>query len=88
MVKKTPQSADEEQEKALAALKSLGAASNPLGSALAEAANKTIDHFKASGADPNDRIELWGKRAARLAALFALIWLVISLLQDFHILAP
>lgn len=58
---------------------------SPLGSSLADAANETRRHFNAADADQNDRIEVWGKRVARIAALAFVVWLIWSLLHDLRL---
>ena len=60
---------------------------NVLGSTLADAATRARDHFGAVEADPHDRIEVWGRRIARLAALGFVVWLIVSLIQDW-LIAP
>ncbi|MBX9619737.1 MAG: hypothetical protein K2X10_11365 [Hyphomicrobiales bacterium] len=77
---------DEQQAKAKDALEELARPGvSPLGSSLADAANRTRDHFGAADADQDDRIEVWGKRVARIAALGFVIWLIWSLLHDLRL---
>ncbi len=77
---------DEQQAKAKEVLAQLSRPGvSPLGSSLADAANRTRDHFGAADADQDDRIEVWGKRVARIAALGFVIWLIWSLLHDLRL---
>lgn len=79
---------DEQQAKAKEALAEFARPGiSPLGSSLADAANRTRDHFGAADADQDDRIEVWGKRIARIAALGFVVWLIWSLLHDLRLVS-
>ena len=83
MVAPQDPSSDPTQSKALKTLANLNTPQNTaLGSSLADAANRARDHFSANEVDGHDRIEIWGRRIARLAALLFVAWLIYSFIQD------
>ncbi len=52
-------------------------------SSLARSAEKTRDHFLGKDADPDDPIEIWGKRIGRLLSIGIVLYLVTYLYNTF-----
>lgn len=71
----------EEQREARRILDRVSTDSESLGtSSLARSALRARDHFAGADADPDDAIEVWGRRIGRIASavlvVILLIWLV------------
>ena len=56
-------------------------------SSLARVADRVAAHYRADDAPPDDAIEIWGKRIARILALIAFVALAYHLLTT-YILPP
>jgi len=54
-------------------------------SSLARSAEKTRDHFLGKDADPDDPIEIWGKRIGRVLSIAIVLYLVIYLYNMFFV---
>ncbi len=84
MAKRHEDIAAERQRDAKAALDRLDQQTETLGSsAFARMANKVTEHFSAQDLDEDDKIELWGTRIGRIAALIFAIGLVIYLIKTY-----
>lgn len=70
----------ERREKALKDLEHAAAGSEVFGtSAFVRQAEKASAHFRGDDADPDDRIEVWGRRIGRSLSLIAFFGLLIYL---------
>ncbi len=54
-------------------------------SSFARSAEKTRDHFLGKDSDPNDPIEVWGKRIGRVLSVFITIGLLLYLYNTFFV---
>ena len=54
-------------------------------SSLARSAEKTRDHFLGKDADPDDPIEIWGKRIGRVLSIAIVLYLLTYLYNMFFI---
>lgn len=54
-------------------------------SSLARSAEKTRDHFLGKDADPDDPIEIWGKRIGRVLSIAIVLYLVTYLYNMFYV---
>ena len=54
-------------------------------SSLARSAEKTRDHFLGKDADPDDPIEIWGKRIGRVLSIAIVLYLVTYLYNMFFV---
>lgn len=76
------QSDEQRRQEALKDLEEAAAGSEVFGtSAFARQARRASAHFSGADADPDDRIEVWGRRVGRglsVLALFGLLWYLAS----------
>ena len=75
---------DARQREAEDALRRLDGTAETLGhSSLARAANRARNHLSGADADPSDRIEVWGRRTARILAVAAVVAIVLHLTSTY-----
>jgi hypothetical protein len=74
------QSRERQRQQALKDLEEAAAASEVFGtSAFARQAERASAHFRGEDADPDDRVELWGRRIGRGLSLIVFVGLLIYL---------
>lgn len=70
---------DQERRTALSELERLRHGGETILGATADAARRTAAHFAGRDAEPQDRIEIWGRRIGRSLALVAVVALALHL---------